>query len=157
MNVELINPFLKATLNVLETMAQTTAVPGKPVVKTKPVTWGVVNGVIGMAGDKIHANFVVSFDQASIIAIVSRMLMEEISEVNHDVVDAVGEITNMIVGAAKVDLGELGYNFEMSIPMMVVGPSLEISQQSGSATIQVPFKTPEGQFVVEATAKDVSR
>ena len=153
MNVELINPFLKATLNVLSTMAQTEATPAKPIVKTEPVSWGVVNGVIGMAGNKLHANFVVSFDKPSILAIVSRMMMEEYSDVTPEVVDAVGEITNMIVGSAKRDLEELDHHFEMAIPMMVVGTEVEIAQQSGSMTLQVPFVTPEGKFVVEATTK----
>ena len=153
MNVELINPFLKSTLNVLSTMAQTEASAGQPVVKSEAVTWGVVNGVIGMAGDKLHANFVVSFDEPSILAIVSRMMMEEYTSITEEVVDAVGEITNMIVGSAKRDLEELGFSFDMAIPMMVVGTELEIAQQSSSVTLQVPFETPEGKFVVEATTK----
>ena len=34
----------------------------------------------------------VSFDEPSIVAIISRMLMTEYSEINEDIIDAVGEI-----------------------------------------------------------------
>ena len=150
MNVELINPFLSATSNVLSTMAQTVPTPGKPTIKKGNMTWGVVTGVIGMAGDDMSGNMVISFDEKSILAIVSKMLMEEFKELNKDVLDAVGELTNMISGGAKKDLSEKGYSFNMATPMMIKGENVEIQQLTTAVVLQVPFTIPEGKFVVEA-------
>jgi chemotaxis protein CheX len=131
-------------------MAQISPEPGKPTLKRDKCTWGVVTGVIGMVGDQILGNMIVSFDEPSILAIVKNMLMEEFKEITPDVVDAVGEITNMISGGAKKELGLLGYSFNMATPLMIKGKNVEISQLSRSPVITIPFKTPVGQFVLEA-------
>ena len=149
MNVELINPFLKATSNVLETMTQTKPVSGQPVVKANTRTFGVVTGIIGMAGDHMTGNLLISFDEPSVLGSVSRMLMEQFTEVSQDVVDAVGEMTNMICGGAKRELSEAGYSFELASPMVVTGRDLELQQMAKSPILVIPFSTPEGSFVVE--------
>ena len=50
MNAELINPFINATLNVLETMAFVKSKAGKPYLKKDSVVQGDVSGVIGFTG-----------------------------------------------------------------------------------------------------------
>ena len=150
MNVELINPFINASMQVLRTMTQTEPKPEKPTVKQGNHTWGAVTGIIGMAGDKLSGNMVVSFDEQAILAIVSRMLMEKFESVTPDVVDAVGEITNMVSGGAKKELSEKGFMFQMATPIMITGKGVEIIQFSKAPVLQVPFTTPEGKFVIEA-------
>ena len=124
MKAEFINPFIIATKNVLTTMARTHPNVGKPVVKQDDLTWGEVNGLIGMAGDEVTGNMVLSFDERSILAIVSAMLMEEFTTINADVIDAVGEITNMISGGAKKELSLQGFNFNMASPIMMLSAGL---------------------------------
>lgn len=150
MDVKLINPFIQSTVNVLSTMAQTTPVVDAPALKKDKLTWGSVTGIIGMAGKEVTGNLVVSFDEGSILGIVSKMLMEEFKEVNNDVVDAVGEITNMISGGTKKLLSELGFTFDMASPIILVGKGIEMTQLSKSPVLSVPFKTDRGQFVLEA-------
>lgn len=150
MKADYINPFINSTINVLKTMAFTDPQPGKPGVKTNKLTWGSVTGIIGMAGEGVAGNMVLSFDQPSILGIVTKMLGEEFKEVNKDVVDAVGELTNMISGGAKNELYEYGFRFHMATPIMIVGKDMELTQLTKAPTITIPFKTPEGEFVVEA-------
>jgi len=47
-NVEYINPFIEATLNVLKTMSRTEAIPGKPYLKKDQKALGDVSAVIGL-------------------------------------------------------------------------------------------------------------
>lgn len=150
MKAEFINPFVESTLNVLNTMAQTDAAAGTPALKQNKNTWGVISGVIGMAGHNISGNMIISFDESCILSIVSKMLMEEFKEITPDVVDAVGEITNMITGGTKKLLSEKGFSFEMAIPITIKGQGIELSQLSSSPVITIPFKTENGTFVVEA-------
>lgn len=157
MNVELINPFVKSAVNVLKTMAQAEPVPGKPYLKEGNLTWGVVTGLIGMAGDDVTGNMVVSFDEQAILGIVSKMLMEEFKSLTPDVVDAVGEITNMISGGAKKELSELGFSFNMATPIMITGKSVELSQLSKAPIVVLPFSTDAGQFVIEANLAKVKK
>ena len=76
--------------------------------------------------------------------------MEKFTAVTPDVIDAVGEITNMVSGGAKNSLAEAGYNFQMATPIMITGQGVEIIQFSKAPVLQVPFSTAEGKFVIEA-------
>ena len=79
MDVSLINPFIDATLNVLETMASTKAKAGKPYLKKDQVARGHVSGIMGLTGESKGA-ISVSFTEKSILPIVSNMLGEEMKE-----------------------------------------------------------------------------
>ena len=151
MNVDFINPFLESTVAVVGTMASTTVIPGKPELKKGNMTWGVVTGIIGMVGPQVCGNLVLSFDEPSILSIVSSMLMEEYKTITDDVVDAVGEMTNMVSGKAKSILSEKGYIFDMATPLMIIGKDVEITQLHKKPVIRIPFQLPKGMFVVEAT------
>lgn len=150
MNVDFINPFIISTVNVLKTMAATEPTAGTPAIKVGTKTWGDVSGIIGMAGDEISGNMIISFQTECILPIVSNMLMEKFESLGQEVVDAVGEITNMVSGGAKKILSEKGYTFSMATPMMILGKNVELIQLAKSPTISIPFTTNCGGFVIEA-------
>ncbi|MCB0323217.1 MAG: chemotaxis protein CheX [Bdellovibrionales bacterium] len=151
MDVRYVNPFIDSALNVLSTMAQTEAFSGTPKLKVDNVTWGEVTGLIGMAGDNVVGNLIISFDEPSILGIVSRMLGENFLSISDEIVDAVGEITNMISGGAKAKLATEGFQFNMATPVMVQGKHVKMSQLTTSPIISIPFETNEGKFVIEAS------
>ena len=91
MDAKLINPFINATANVLKTMAFVTPKPGKPYLKKDDVAKGDVTGIIGLTGEA-NGTISVTFDEGSILKIVSNMFGEEMKELNHEVADAVGEL-----------------------------------------------------------------
>jgi chemotaxis protein CheX len=148
MNVDLINPFLKATINVLKMMAMVDAKPGKPFLKNDPVALGDVSGIIGVTGDT-EGSLAVTFTEPCIVSIVSNMLGEQFETINADIKDAVGEITNMISGDARRELGEAGMFLEAAIPTVVSGREHSVDHISNSPTIVIPFETPDGSFNVE--------
>jgi len=51
MDVKIINPFINATTNVLETMAFVKSEAGKPHLKKDAVAIGDASGVIGFTGE----------------------------------------------------------------------------------------------------------
>jgi len=51
MDAKFIDPFISATLNVLDTMAFTKAEAGKPYLKKDQIASGDVSGVIGLTGE----------------------------------------------------------------------------------------------------------
>ncbi|MCK5232422.1 MAG: chemotaxis protein CheX [Desulfobulbaceae bacterium] len=151
MKAEFINPFLAAAKNVLETMAQTKVNAGKPLLKEEPVTYGEITGIIGMASDKIEGTMVISFEKSCILKIVGNMLYEPPkSEIDDEIVDAVGELTNMICGGAKAELAKLNQKFDLATPTMVVGTGVAITVFSDAPTLIIPFDTENGKFVIEA-------
>jgi len=151
MNVEIINPFLQAAKNVVETMCQIQVTPLKPFLKADKATFGEVTGIVGMISPKTSGCMVLSFEKRCILRIVANMLMEEPKkDVDEDIIDAVGELTNMICGGARARLSKLDQTFAMATPAMVVGKGVDLQYYNDGPTIVIPFKTENGTFVVEA-------
>ena len=148
MDVTLINPFINATINVLETMAFTKAEAGKPFLKKDMVAQGDVSGVLGLIGD-IKGTISASFSEKSILSIVSNMLGEEMTELNDDVKDAVGEIVNMVSGQARQELDELGKSLKAAIPTVIMGKDHVITHVSTYPIVAIPFSTDNGDFTIE--------
>lgn len=152
MKAEYLNPFLHATRNVLETMAHTRVTALKPHLKVGVATCGDVTGIIGMASDSIEGSMMISFPAPCILPIVARMLMEEPKEkIDEDILDAVGELTNMICGGAKAEFGKMGLSFNLATPTMITGKGVEIHLRTNNPIIVIPFETECcGTFVLEA-------
>jgi len=148
MDVKLINPFIDATLNVLETMASTKVQHGKPYLKKDHVARGDISGVIGLTGET-RGTISVSFTEASILPIVSNMLGEEMKEMNEEIEDAVGEITNMISGQARKKLEELGRTLKAAIPTVITGRDHAVKHMTTYPIIAIPFSTDSGEFTIE--------
>jgi|Deesub1362B_J571_1020462.scaffolds.fasta_scaffold08254_2 chemotaxis protein CheX len=154
MSVEFINPFINATINVLKTMADMDPTPLKPRLKNITQSFGDVTSIIGLAGRRTKGSFAVSFSEACIVRIVSRMLGDEVTEGSEEIQDAVGEITNMISGGARAELEKKGYSLEMAIPTIVSGRGHSIKHITNFPIIVVPFRTEAGPFFVEACLKE---
>lgn len=149
MNVEFINPFLSSVRNVLSTMAKIEATPGKPYLKKGTEARGDVTGMIGLAGEKARGSFAITFTENCILKIASNMFGEAMTELNHEITDMVGEITNMVSGGAKVVLSEKGFKFAMAIPTTIMGENHTITHNSKGPIIIIPFNTEAGAFFVE--------
>ncbi|MBI9087750.1 MAG: chemotaxis protein CheX [Desulfobacterium sp.] len=148
MDVKLINPFINATSNVLETMAFVSVEAGAPYLKKDNVAKGDVTGVIGLTG-VANGTISVTFQETCILDIVSNMFGEKMEELNSEIADAVGELTNMISGQARKELEELGKVFKAAIPTVVTGKNHSISHYTDGPRIAIPFFVGEGRFTIE--------
>ncbi|XQF93092.1 chemotaxis protein CheX [Pseudoalteromonas espejiana] len=151
MNVEFINPFLSSLINVLSTMAQTELKPGKPRIKTDEIACGDVSGLIGMVGAQTRVSFSITFDEGLALTIMERMLGERPDNIDDEVTDMVGEITNMVTGGAKNLLGEKGYDFDMATPIVVSGKGHTITHKSKGKKIIMPFSCDAGDANIEVS------
>lgn len=149
MKADFVNPFIAGLLNVMSTMAQTTLTPGKPQRKQSDMAKGDVSGLIGMVGPEVRGSMSISFDESLALTLMERMVGERPSKIDAEVGDMVGEITNMICGNAKRDLGEKGYEFGMATPIVVSGRQHTISHQVDGPKIILPFMCEEGQAHLE--------
>jgi len=148
MNVKFINPFLEATIDVLKTMAFVDPAPGKPYLKQDNYAKGDISAIIGMTGSA-KGSLALTFTESCIVKIVSNMLGEDIREINGDIKDAVGEITNMVSGAARKKLEAEGFTVTAAIPTVVSGKGHSIVHVMGGPSIIIPFTTEHGPFVVD--------
>ncbi len=148
MDAKIINPFLEATINVLKTMAMLDPTPGKAFVKKDTVAHGDVSGIIGITGDA-QGSMSISFSESCIKAVVQNLLGMPVTEINDEVRDAVGEITNMICGDARRRLDADNIHLQAGTPTIVSGKGHSITHINDGPRIAIPFDTSSGQFVIE--------
>ncbi|MBN1628007.1 MAG: chemotaxis protein CheX [Deltaproteobacteria bacterium] len=153
MDVRYINPFIESTIHVLQTMSSITARVGKPYLKKDEVAKGDVSGIIGLAGD-VKGSISVSFRESCILPIVSNMFGERLTELNDEVKDAVGEISNMISGQARQKLELIGRNLQAAIPIVIMGRDHTISHITKDKIVAIPFMTDNGEFTIEVSFEE---
>jgi chemotaxis protein CheX len=146
MKVEYINPFLSAAISVFNTMLGVTLTREEPFVKDTTRPNHEVSGVIGLSG-KAKGMVVLSLCREAAINATAAMLGERPLEINADVADAVGELTNMIAGAAKAQLEHL--QMSVSLPSVVTGKAHCIEFPKNTMPICIPFDCQWGPVTVE--------
>lgn len=156
MDVKWINPFLEATINVIKTMAFVEPRAGKPFLKKGSKAHGDVSGIIGLTGGA-RGSLAISFNEGCILNIVSNMLGETITSLDSDINDAVGEITNMVSGAARKLLEKEGFNISAAIPTVVSGRDHTIVHVLGGPSIIIPFETDAGTFVLDICLSEAKK
>lgn len=151
MNAEQLIPFcISGTKQTLSMMAATEVEVAEVTTTISKKCWGDVTGFIGLTGVDCTGNFTISFSEGAVLAIVSRLLMDEFSEINEDVLDAVGELTNMVSGQVKKELADRGNLIDMSSPVVIQGLGVPVTHGTGVFTVhQIRFTTDVGDFVVE--------
>jgi chemotaxis protein CheX len=108
---------------------------------------GVVS-FIGIAGSWAGTGSL-TCSPAMACRICAAMLMTEAPAVNEDVLDAVAELTNMIIGSVKTDLeNELG-PLGLSIPTVVFGRNFKTRNAGTTEWIHVRFLWDEDPLLIK--------
>ena len=144
-----IKPFVIAVKNIFETMINVPFSLGKPSLKTGNEVPHEISSIIGLSGN-VSGSVVISLSRNIAYQLVSSLLGEDISELNEDCTDAIGEIANMIAGNAKTDFPS--NNNSISVPSVVVGKH-KVTYPSGLPIISIPCKTDKGEMVIEIALK----
>ncbi len=141
MNVQeqIIQCIRQSAANVFSTMLGTELGEGEVAVEASmPEPNDGVVSFIGLAGAWAGTGSVTCSPTLA-CRICSLMLMTESTSVDEEVLDAVAELTNMIIGSVKTDLeqhlGQLG----LSIPTVVYGRNFRTKSAGGSEWIVVRF------------------
>lgn len=138
MDVKYMNPFINAAKTVFKTMLGLEAKMGKPVLKTERTTSGDISGIMGLAGDR-KGTICISFHEKGALFVFKTLVGEEHDKVNPEVVDSIGELTNIISGQARKEFEQEGLNLKAAIPMVVVGKDVEVNFITKIPIISLPF------------------
>jgi chemotaxis protein CheX len=117
--------------------------------KEAPTEWDV-SGVIGLTGEARGA-VVISMKKELAQKLTSILTGTEHKELDSDVVDAVGEIINIIAGNVKQQLEE-SYRLVISLPTIIKGKEHSINWPEGQArVICIPFALPNRERAASDT------
>lgn len=124
-------------------------------VKIDPVTHfkDCISSLVGMAG---AYNGLVSLHLPSTLAIkiAANINKMNLVEVNDDVRDAMGEITNIIAGSFKLHLSKSGLDIHLSTPSVIFGKEYVISLGSKPEQIALRFAADNEWFMVAVAFDD---
>lgn len=151
MDDQLVQAFQLATSTVFETMLGMEVVAGPVERSNQVVARYEVSGIIGLSGP-VAGDIVISFEERLAKLAAGAMLGDVPDELDAEVVDAVGELTNMIAGSAK---GRLGLsNLQLGLPTVIIGKQHSIGFKAGIRPISLPFTAESGAFCVELAVAD---
>jgi chemotaxis protein CheX len=106
-----------------------------------------VTAMVGLAG---VYNGLISINTPSGVAktITSNMLGMEVSEIDDEVIDALGEIANMIGGSFKHHFVKDGHEVRLSTPSVITGEEYAVSVGSMPDSLTISYESGEEQFTV---------
>ncbi|RYZ78495.1 MAG: chemotaxis protein CheX [Proteobacteria bacterium] len=118
---------------------------------------GDVSGVIGVQSETFNGTLAISLGESIFVQIASKMLGEQFKVIDEGNVDLIGELANIILGQAKIDLGKLGYGVRLALPTCVWGKDHE-SQVfgQGGVCVVIPFECEFGVFHIEVMTQAVN-
>ncbi len=130
----------ESTCQVFSTMMGTNVVPGELGVETRSTIPGEgLVAMVGMAG-AVSGSGSLCLSKKMACFVASRFLMAEYEEVNDDVLDAVAELSNMIVGGLKTSLEEQLGPMGLSVPTIVFGDNYITRSPSLGERMRVVFR-----------------
>jgi chemotaxis protein CheX len=147
---EHVNPFILSNLETFAKMVGVEAKPGKPVLKQDARLDYDISGIIGLSG-KVIGSVALSFPQSTALAVCNKFMSADLKEMNAEILDAVGELVNIVAGNAKKGLAE--FAIEISLPSVIVGPNHRIVEPKGCLGFVIPFASALGSFHMAVSLK----
>src|SRR5208282_5836296 len=155
MEVKFINPFVVAAQTVFKTMLSIDLSLGKPTLREAKTTAADVTGIMSMVGDK-KGTIAISFREKGALFVFNSLMGDEASGIIPEVVDAIGELTNIVSGQARKEFENAGINLKASLPMVVVGKAVETNFITKLPIISLPFNCSTGNGDGEVMYLDFS-
>jgi chemotaxis protein CheX len=104
-----------------------------------------VTGLIGLSG-KCTGFISISMPERVAVAAVSGLSMETYKTVNAQVIDGVGEITNIVAGGIKTKLYNTQWMINnITIPSVILGNNYQISYSKGIEFCSISFEIEDAE------------
>ncbi|MGL4944384.1 MAG: chemotaxis protein CheX [Thermoguttaceae bacterium] len=138
LDVDYLNPVVASLEETFKTMLNLDVERSGLELMANNVALHPVSGIIGVSGKGVGTIVLSLSNNVAIKAASTMLMMDDITEVTDDVLDAVGELTNMISGGAKARLA--AFSLTMSLPNVLCGDNCRLHFPSNAHPIAIPFK-----------------
>jgi chemotaxis protein CheX len=146
---ELVEAIRAATNDVFTTMLNLTVTPGEVFVeKEEAVPSSGVVSLIGLAGSWVGSGSL-ACSAGFAAKIASALLMAPYEAINEDVLDAVAEVTNMIIGNVKTALENKLGAMGLSTPTVIYGRNFQTRSTGNQEWTVVPFQLGDDRMCVQ--------
>jgi chemotaxis protein CheX len=151
MRAEVINPFLQAATEVLESELGTTPTRGSIGLQRSAYTSDEVTAVVAVTGD-VAGMVMFAMTEETARAIVSKIMGQDFPTFDALAQSGIAEIGNVITGRAAVLLAEAGFPSDLAPPMLIVGRNTMISTLDVQRLV-IPMETELGKVEVQVALK----
>jgi CheY-specific phosphatase CheX len=149
-DVKVLNAFIKSTKEIVKSNSRVEPAFIKPIIESKINLPIVIAGKMNLSRDKGSGSMALCFDQYSATAVTRAvfMLSAEAKITDSDVRDVTSEICNQICGKSKLALKNEGYSFEIGMPEIHQGSTMELYALLGYPKIVLQFDFAKAPFYV---------
>ncbi len=137
-----------ATCEIFASMIMLEVTAKEATHRTNPTFSHSISGMVGLAGS-VKGNLSIHLPESVATAVTTAFLGMEVSEIDEDVCDAIGELANMLAGAVKTALDPSGSEIKLSMPSTVYGDEYSLDCFDKGISIMVPFAVEDKEFNVE--------
>jgi chemotaxis protein CheX len=101
---------------------------------------GSITGMIGVHGD-VSGFITVNLCERVALSLVGGLLQDQFDQVDHQIIDGVGEVTNIIAGGIKNGLAGTHWGFShVTVPSVIVGRNYQIAYAKGLQYLSATFE-----------------
>jgi chemotaxis protein CheX len=137
-----------ATQEVFSMMLGMELTAGKPSTGRSAGTESGVLALVGVAGPWMGTGSVTCTPKLA-CRLASQMLMTEYAAVDDDVLDAIAEVANMVIGNVKTELERVVGPMALSTPTVIYGHNFETRRVGGQEWISVPFPCDDEELRIQ--------
>ena len=146
-DVDFINPVINSLEETFDTMLNCKIARVGLMLMENNTALHPISGIIGINGKQAVGTVVLTMSETVALKAASTLLMMDVTETNEDVMDAVGELTNMVAGATKAKLSK--YCLTMGLPSVFHGSNCRIHFPANAHPIVIPFQSPWGALALQ--------
>lgn len=146
--MELSKSITDATVEIFTAMVMMDITPGSPITEQLKPLRNSITGMVGLAGTH-KGVLAIHVPNGVAIAITSNFLGMEVTSVDEDVQDAIGEVANMLAGSVKSILADSGREIQLSLPSTIQGEEYRLQAGDDIDKTIIPFSTNGESFLVE--------
>jgi chemotaxis protein CheX len=146
-----INPFLRAASEVLESELGATPSRGQIGLHRSAYTSAEVTAVVAVTG-QVAGLVLLTMAEPTARAVVSKMMGQDFPEFDALAQSGIAEIGNVITGRAAVLLSEAGFTSDLAPPMLMIGRGTMISTLDVQRLV-IPMETEFGKIEVQVALK----
>ena len=143
---------IDATKDIFSNMVMLGATPGTSFERADEPLIDSVSGMISLEG-KYNGLLAIHLPTSSALEVGGSFIDLDLEEVDADVLDAIGELANMLAGNIKATLDPAGSDIQLSIPSTLHGAEYMVEKIAGASSICIPFYLDNGDFLVELQLK----
>ena len=149
-DVKVLNAFIKSTKEIVKSNSRIEPAFIKPIIETKINLPIIIAGKMNLSRENGSGSMALCFEQGSANAVTRAVFMlgEDAKVSDLDIKDVTSEICNQICGKSKLALKNDGYNFEIGMPEIHQGSTMELYALLGYPKIVLQFDFGKVSFYI---------